>query len=187
LIRLASQIPNAISVARGLCAFPLAWLIAKERWRDALVLAFAAGMSDLLDGFLAKRFGWQSQWGKAIDPLADKLLLLATFVALTLIGAMPMWLMVIVFVRDFCIVSGALVFHLRYASLEAMPSMLGKLTTFCQIGLALTLIAERAIPAEWGVALQALMYLCATLTVASWLDYGLTWHARSKAIRENKI
>jgi phosphatidylglycerophosphate synthase len=74
-----SQIPNAITIARMVMALPLLWLLAQERFREALALALLAGTSDVVDGFLAKRYGWQSVLGGILDPIADKLMLSVCF------------------------------------------------------------------------------------------------------------
>src|SRR5580765_6764447 len=87
------HLPNLLTASRMLMVVPLAWLILDGHYRGALLVAASAGATDALDGLLAKRYGWQSWLGGVLDPLADKLLLIACFVSLDLAGAIPDWLM----------------------------------------------------------------------------------------------
>ena len=95
-----SDIPNLITVFRFLLVPPLVWLLLNDRFGAALVVFGVAGFSDGLDGFLAKRFHWTSRIGALLDPLADKLLLIASFVTLGWLGWIPVWLVVLVCLRD---------------------------------------------------------------------------------------
>ena len=87
-----AQLPNALTVSRMVMALPLLWLLASARWQAALVLALVAGATDVLDGFLAKRYGWQSVLGGILDPIADKLLLSVCFLGLWSSGQLPTWI-----------------------------------------------------------------------------------------------
>src|SRR5690349_11831815 len=105
------QLPNAITTSRMVLAVPLAWLVLAREFDEALVVAMIAGASDALDGYLAKRYRWQSWLGGVLDPLADKLMLMAAFTALTIETAIPAWLFGLVVGRDLLIVGGALAYH----------------------------------------------------------------------------
>ena len=86
------HIPNIISVLRILLVVPIAWALANERLALSIILFAVAAVSDAADGFLAKRFGWQSELGAVLDPIADKALLVTVFVTLSLMKLVPLWL-----------------------------------------------------------------------------------------------
>ena len=102
----ARDIPNLLCILRMFLAVPIAWMILGGDYLPALVLFFVAGFTDGLDGFLAKRFGWQSELGGLLDPIADKLLMFSAFVCLWVAGAVPVWLLLAVVGRDAVIVAG---------------------------------------------------------------------------------
>src|SRR5258708_24345863 len=122
-------IPNIISVIRILLVVPIAMALSHERLALAIILFSVAAMSDAADGFLAKHFGWQSELGAVLDPLADKALLAAVFVTLSLMKLVPLWLMVAAVARDVIIVPGAAAYRIFIGPLPAHPSPLSKITT----------------------------------------------------------
>lgn len=175
-----SFLPNLITFARMLLAPPLAWAILEQRPGLALVLATVAGGSDALDGFLAKRYGWQSWLGGIIDPLADKLMLLAAYLSLALTDHVSWWLFGLIVGRDLTIVGGALFYHYRIARLDAAPSIWSKATTFLQILLVLVILADLLAPAVSLEALRdGLAWLTALVTVVSGVDYVQVWSRRA--------
>ena len=127
------QIPNFLTFLRILMVLPFAASLHYEYYRQALALFFIAGLSDGIDGFIARRFNWKSRFGAIADPLADKLLLITAYVVLTVMGHLPLWLTVLVFSRDIIIVVSALGYHYLIGRYEMKPSLLGKLSTFSQI------------------------------------------------------
>jgi cardiolipin synthase len=174
------QIPNAISVARILMVAPTAWLLLQERYGAAFVLFLVAGASDALDGQLAKRFGWQTPLGGLLDPLADKLLLVVSFLCLGWLGELPAWLVGLVILRDLVIVSGATVYHLRIAPFEAEPMLISKANTVLQIVLVLAVVARQAgagLP-EGFVTLGVWVVACTTLV--SGVVYVVEWSRRAR-------
>lgn len=169
-------LPNAITVARMALAVPLALAILEGDYGLALVVALVAGGSDAVDGWLAKRFRWESWLGGVLDPLADKLMLVAAFVALTIEEASPLWLFVLVAGRDLVIVAGATAYHYLVGRLEARPTRISKLTTVVQIVYVLALLAHLTPALEvptW--LLGPLLVATAGVTVASGLDYVVRW------------
>lgn len=173
------HLPNALSLLRALSAVPIAWLIVQQQWVVAFWLALASGSTDLLDGWLAKRYRWQSRIGAALDGLADKALLLAVFVALVWIGLLPIWWLLLVLGRDSVIVLGSFAYHRLIEPLQPRPSLLGKAATFSQLVLALALmlvgIGLRLPPA----LTQTLLWLAATLTLTSGVHYVVVWARRA--------
>lgn len=173
------DIPNLITAFRFLLVPPVVIVLLNERFVTALILFGIAGLSDGLDGYLAKRYSWTSRLGEIIDPLADKLLLVSSFVTLGWLGWIPLWLVALVVLRDLVIVVGAIVFHMRIERLEAVPSMVSKLNTFAQILLVLAVIFSQGIhplPAFW---MELLMYSVLATTFWSGFDYVWTWGRRA--------
>jgi len=102
------NLPNLISAARIVLVAPVVWYILQEEYSLALLLFVIAGVSDGIDGYLAKRFHWQSRLGSILDPIADKLLIVSSYAAVTWMELIPLWLWLCVLARDVIIVSGSL-------------------------------------------------------------------------------
>ena len=176
----ASDIPNLISAGRILLVPPIAWALIQQHFLLALVLFFIAGVSDAADGFLAKYYGWTSRLGALLDPLADKFLLVTSYLALWWIGFLPLWLLVLVALRDVVIVSGAVAYNFHIARLEADPTLISKLNTLLQILLVLLVIVHQA--TGWGQRdwIAMLTYAVAATVVWSGIDYVITWSRRAR-------
>jgi cardiolipin synthase (CMP-forming) len=182
-VSLLRQIPNVISVFRILLVIPIIVLMLREEYAQALILFAVAGVSDGLDGFLAKRFQWQTWIGGVLDPLADKVLLVSTFLALGWLGRLPWWLVGLVFLRDLVIVAGALMYHYRIGKVNAEPTIISKVNTFMQILLVLVAMLAQifALPAP---LVTILIYLVAVTTVISGLDYVIKWGRRASVVHK---
>ncbi|MEN8175045.1 MAG: CDP-alcohol phosphatidyltransferase family protein [Pseudomonadota bacterium] len=174
------QIPNLISVLRILMVAPFAWALITERFGLGLVLFAVAGVSDALDGFLAKTFGWQTRLGGFLDPLADKLLLVTGFVTLGWLELLPWWLVAMVILRDVVIVSGALVYHFHVGRFDARPTYISKVNTAMQITLVLAVVVDKGLYAVAPGILTALVFLVSVTTVLSGLDYVVAWARRAR-------
>lgn len=174
------QIPNAISVARILLVGPTAWLLLGERYGAAFVLFLVAGASDALDGQLAKRFGWQTPLGGLLDPIADKLLLVVSYLCLGWLGDLPTWLVGLVIVRDLVIVSGATAYHFRVGPFEAEPMPISKANTVLQIVLVLTVVAREAGAGLPGGFVTVGVWVVAATTAASGVAYVVEWSRRAR-------
>lgn len=173
------DIPNIITVFRLLLVLPVVVLMLNQRFGAALIVFGIAGFSDAIDGYLAKRYNWTSRLGGLLDPLADKLLMLSTFITLAWLGLIPLWLVSLVILRDLVIVSGAIVYHMRIEQLDAEPSLVSKLNTVTQILLVLAVMFTQAIqelPALW---MDVLLYSVLATTIWSGLDYVWTWGRRA--------
>ncbi|MDH3871844.1 MAG: CDP-alcohol phosphatidyltransferase family protein, partial [Gammaproteobacteria bacterium] len=132
---------------------------------------------------LAKRYHWTSRLGALMDPLADKLLLVSTFITLGWLGLIPLWLVGLVILRDLVIVTGAIVYHMRIEQLEAEPSLVSKLNTFTQIMLVLAIMFTQVfgeLPALW---MDMLLYSVLVTTVWSGFDYVWTWGRKAWSSR----
>ena len=176
------QLPNLICVARMALVVPVAWLLARGEYTQTLWLFAIAAASDGLDGFLAKRFGWTTELGKVLDPLADKLLLVTVFIVLAVIGTSPVWLSVIVVVRDVVIGVGALIFKWLFGPLNGRPTMISKVNTGVQLLYVLALIAHLGPgwpPRSVVVTLGAAVFVT---TMISGVDYVITYSRRAAAV-----
>jgi cardiolipin synthase len=179
------HLPNTLTVLRMALVVPLAWMIRETRYDEAVVVAAIAGLTDALDGFLAKRYCWQSWLGGVLDPIADKLMLVACFVTLGLVGAHPDWLTWLVVGRDVVIVAGAVAWHNLVGRIHAQPTRLSKLTTVVQI---VYVLAQLLHLSHWlelpPRLLEVLIVLTATLTAASGLQYVVVWSRKALRLRK---
>jgi cardiolipin synthase len=150
-----------------------------RRYVLALGLVVLAGCSDGLDGFLAKRFDWRSRLGGLLDPLADKLLLVSTFLTLTYMALVPVWLTVVVIIRDLVIVSGGVVYQALVAPVQPEPSPASKLNTGAQLVFICATIANQG----FGLPSADLLITSGALVLAtstvSGLDYVVRWSGKA--------
>lgn len=175
------HIPNALCVFRMLLVAPIAVLLARgEFWTTLWVFAVAA-VTDGLDGFLAKRFGWTSELGKILDPLADKLLLVSVFLTLAVLGHVPIWLAATAIARDLTITGGAIAYHYLYGYPNGRPTPVSKLNTLCQIIYLLLVVGAAAFQHSAEPVLTALGALVFVTTVVSGLDYVITYSRKAIA------
>ncbi|HMB38925.1 MAG TPA: CDP-alcohol phosphatidyltransferase family protein [Wenzhouxiangellaceae bacterium] len=176
------DLPNVLTVARMLLVGPLVYLLLTDRYVAALVLAVVSGVSDWLDGALARRFDWQSKFGGVLDPLADKTLMIAVYATLAWLGHLPAWLFWLVVLRDLVIVSGGLVYHYWIEPFRAEPTRLSKFNTLCQVLLmwaVLTALAGLALP---QLFIQGLIWLVTFTLLATMFQYVAVWGLRARAI-----
>ena len=170
-----SQLPNLITIARLALAPVFVLLVNDEDYALALVVFAAAGVSDGIDGFIAKRFHFESRLGAILDPVADKLLLVSAYVMLTVLGHLPLWLVIVVVFRDLLIVGGYLVYTSMYGPVHMRPSGLSKINTFMQIALVVAVLLEQAIGASYPILILGLAYAVLLTTLASGGHYLWTW------------
>jgi cardiolipin synthase len=173
--RFELNLPNLITLARLLCV-PLAiWLIFDERYSAAFWVFVAAGLSDALDGYIAKRFDRRTRLGAVLDPAADKLLLAGVYVSLGLVGQLPAWLVALVVLRDFLIVLGFFLIHATAVPRQLDPLYISKVNTLVQITLVGFVLARLGLNIETGPATWLLIDAAALTTVLSGLSYLVRW------------
>jgi cardiolipin synthase len=166
-----ATIPNLICLLRMALTVPIVILLAEGRYGETLVLFAVAAASDMLDGYLAKTFGWTSEVGKFLDPFADKLLLVSVFITLAVIGLVPVWLAAIAVLRDVIIGAGAGVYKLLFGPVEGRPTVPSKLNTLVQLLFVIAVVwhaAFRNLPEAMVQGLGALVFVT---TVVSGIDY----------------
>jgi cardiolipin synthase len=178
-----SWLPNLISVVRILLIPPTLYAIAVEAWTLALGLFFFAGFSDGLDGFLAKRFAWQSRLGALLDPAADKLLMAGVFLTLAAVGLVPVWLAAVVILRDVVIVSGALAYQFLVAPVPGEPTRISKLNTAVELLYVLSVLGHAAFTWPPDITLTVLGAGVLVTAVVSGTDYVLAWARRAREDR----
>jgi cardiolipin synthase len=165
---------------------PIVVLLARGDYATTMWLFAVAAVTDALDGFLAKRFGWTSDLGKVLDPLADKLLLVSVFLTLAVVGLVPVWLAAAAVARDLTITGGAIAYKLWFGPLNGRPTPVSKLNTLCQILYLLVVVASAAAQREPGALVIALGALVFVTTVVSGLDYVLTYTRKAIAVSRER-
>ena len=169
------HLPNLISALRIVLVLPLAWFLLQHDFDIALLLVFIAAVSDALDGFLAKHYGWTSALGSVLDPLADKLLLVVTFLSLGYLALVPAWLVVAVLARDIIIVTGGVAYYVSIGRFDMAPTLVSKLNTLMQLVLAFGVVLAQVFdfPRMWMIEIGVWIVLATTML--SGMDYVWTW------------
>ncbi|MEJ1159200.1 CDP-alcohol phosphatidyltransferase family protein [Prosthecomicrobium sp. N25] len=169
------NLPNLISVAR-LILVPLAVAAISE---DRLDLAFwifvVAGASDAFDGWIARRWNLGTELGAHLDAIADKSLLVATYVALGIGGDLPRWLVILVVSRDLLIIGAYLLSWILGKPVAVRPLFVSKANTLAQILLAGTVLGDHAFAVDLTAAVAAGIWVVAATTVASGAAYLVGW------------
>jgi cardiolipin synthase len=175
-------VPNFLTLLRIMAIPAFLILVNNHHYAAALVLFMAAGITDTIDGVIARLANAKSDLGATMDPLADKLLVLSSFVILTWLGALPAWLLILVLTRDVVILSGYLVIYFVSTPMEVDPTFIGKLNTFMEmftIGFALLTLARPEVP--MATVNLVTWYLTGLTTTTSGVHYvysGLLWYQR---------
>jgi cardiolipin synthase len=168
-------LPNLITIARILLVPVLVWAIAAGEMRGAFLLFLAAGISDAVDGFLAKRLGMRTELGAHLDPLADKTLIVSIYVALGITAAIPRWIVILVVSRDILIIGGIMLAWFLGKPIMVRPLLVSKLNTVAQIMFAGLVLASLGFEFEAGLSQALAMYTVAGLTLLSIAFYVREW------------
>jgi cardiolipin synthase len=169
------SIPNIITLGRILLVPIVIWAIASSQMEAAFAVFVIAGVSDAVDGFLAKRFNMASELGAMLDPLADKALLVSIYMALGIFGAIPRWIVILVVSRDIMIVSAVIVSWLFDKPVPMKPLMVSKINTVAQVALAALVLASLAFDFRPGPYDVILMGLVTVFSLASVSLYLVEW------------
>jgi len=170
------HIPNALTLFRLALIVPFLVYLSQHEYVNALYTFFLAGFTDCLDGWLARHFSWQTIFGSFVDPLADKILVASSFISLALIGALPWWLVILVFVRDVSISLGVVAWYIFIQrKLDFEPSLLSKINTCLQLGLVTLCLVQLAYFKFPSYLEQILIVLTAITTSITFIDYMMIW------------
>ena len=182
----ARYIPNIITSTRIFFVPCLIWMLFQHQFERSLILVLIMGLSDALDGFLARYYSWKTTLGAYLDPIADKLMLLSAFVAFAVLGWVPWWLSAIVVARDVILLIGAVYYHLTTRQLSMEPLLISKVNTFAQIILAVSLIYSQ-VGSLHTQLLNALMTIVVCTTVTSGMRYVVEWSRRAAKIAHKQV
>lgn len=177
-----SYIPNAICILRIILVIPIIDFLWDKQYENALGLIAIAGISDFLDGFLAKKNNWRSKLGAALDPAADKILLVSLFVVLYLMDLIPFWLMATVLMRDFMILFGLALYYYFIEKPNPNPSFISKFNTNLQIFFVLFVIAGQIFSSNFDLLIQFTGALVFLTSILSGMDYWISWSIKAKQI-----
>jgi cardiolipin synthase len=169
------NIPNSITLGRIVLVPLVVWLIIDQEMLAAFVLFMLAGFSDAADGFLAKRYGWHTELGAYLDPIADKALLVSIYVTLGLAGYLPVWLVIAVVSRDILIVGAVLLSWVLSRPLLVHPLLISKVNTAAQIVLAALILAELGLGLGLEEFVGVWIWVTGVLTILSAGAYFWAW------------
>jgi len=168
-------IPNIITIGRILLVPLTIWLIFTSQFLIAFIVFLAAGISDAVDGFIAKRYGLTTELGAYLDPLADKLLLVSIYVSLSILSTLPLWLVILVVSRDILIIGAVMLSWVLDKPVQMRPLWISKFNTTAQILLAGMILAVLGLGANLGIFTTAAVYGVGALTVLSGAAYMREW------------
>lgn len=168
-------IPNLITVGRLFLVPLVIVMIVNERWDAAFIIFVAAGVSDAVDGYLARNCGMASELGAYLDPIADKALIVSIYITLAHVGAIPVWLVILVVSRDLMIVTAVILSWLLGRPVTIAPFLVSKLNTAAQIAFAALALGSRAFGVDPGLGLAVGEVVVALLTLASMTAYLAFW------------
>jgi len=160
-------VPNILTVFRILLVPVFLYFIISEEYHEAAAAFITAGVTDAVDGFIARRFNVRTELGAALDPFADKFLLVSAYIALAAKGFIPIWLMVPVIIKDSILLTGVAALKSSGRKVKIVPSVFGKATTVFQI----TTVVYAMLIADTGTAFFVLAAFTAALTVYTGIDY----------------
>jgi cardiolipin synthase len=169
------SIPNLITLGRILLVPVVVWAITAGEMRIAFALFLAAGLSDAVDGFLAKRFGMSTELGAYLDPLADKAMMVSVYVALGISEAIPHWLVILVVSRDIMIVGAVILSWVMDKPVRLKPLLVSKLNTVAQILLACLVLGALGFGLNAEILVLGLIAVVAALTLLSVMFYVGEW------------
>ncbi|MET0348042.1 MAG: CDP-alcohol phosphatidyltransferase family protein [Methyloceanibacter sp.] len=169
------NIPNSLTLGRIVLVPFVVWLIITHEMTAAFVLFLLAGLSDAADGYIAKRYGWRSELGAYLDPIADKALLVSIYVTLGFAGHLPVWLVIAVVSRDILIVGAVVLSWMLSRPLTMQPLLISKANTLAQIVLAGLVLAELGLGLGLHELVSFLIWITGALTILSAAAYFWQW------------
>ena len=181
---LKRHIPNVLTSLRILLVIPVAYYLFESNYLYSLALFLFAGISDAVDGYLARRFLWTSNFGAWADPLADKLIVGVVFVVLAIQGLVPAWLVYVTIGRDLIILCGAGTYRKIFGKIDIAPTILSKVNTVVQIlALLLVMVTLLDIPQlmKTDDMLDVVFIIVGIFSILSGVDYVISWIRRARS------
>ena len=169
------SLPNLISLGRLVLVPAIIAMIAEERWKEACIVFIIAGISDAVDGWIAKTFDLRTELGAYLDPLADKALIVSIYVALAIVAVLPATLVILVVARDMMIIGAFMISLVMRKPVKVKPLMISKLNTAAQISFAAMVLGDKAFGFSAGMWFDVSLYCVAALTLASTAAYIGQW------------
>jgi cardiolipin synthase len=167
----ALTIANLITLLRIVLVPAIVWAILSHQTLTAFVLFLLAGLSDAVDGTVARYFDQQTELGTMLDPIADKLMLVSVFISLAYLGHIPLWLVILIVSRDMLIIFGVLLAFILSLPVTIRPLWISKTNTVFQIVLAAWVLFSLAFDIEWSTATMLLEWATGLLTALSAAAY----------------
>ncbi|MFV1956465.1 MAG: CDP-alcohol phosphatidyltransferase family protein [bacterium] len=175
-----TTIPNIITMFRIATVPVLILFLHDQNYGWAFTVFLIAGISDALDGFIAKRFDMASELGAILDPLADKALIFSSYLMLMILGDLPFWLFLTVVFRDVLILAGSLIYVAFNGQVKMAPSYLSKLNTFTQIFLVVAILAQKTFGLDYTSFTDYLIYATFITTILSGVHYVWVWAVKEE-------
>ena len=175
-----SNIPNLICFARIALVIPIIRLLFQEQFLLSLLLILIAGLSDILDGYLAKKNNWRSYLGAVLDPAADKILLVSLFITLQSMDLIPLWLTLTVILRDLMIVFGLSLYRYFVGVPQPKPTRISKFNTLLQLAFIILVILAQGIQFPFAILSMVCGSLVFVTSILSGLDYWIIWSIKAK-------
>lgn len=170
------QLPNLLTAGRLCSIVPFLFFFFEKKFEIALYVFLAAGLTDALDGWLARHFHWQSLLGLFLDPIADKLLIVLSFFSLAWVQILPWWLIILVLFRDLSILVGVLAwYYVMRREIDFKPSILSKINTFMELLLVCYCLLSLVFALQHPWILDALIGVVALTTILSHVGYLWMW------------
>ena len=176
----ASSIPNLICLARIVLVIPIIRSLWQEQFMLSLLLIIIAGLSDILDGYLAKKNNWRSYLGSVLDPAADKILLVSLFLTLQSMDLIPLWLTLTVITRDLMIVFGLSLYRYFVGVPKPKPTRISKLNTTIQLVFIIFVILAQGVLFPFEIMAMVCGSLVFVTSILSGLDYWIIWSIEAK-------
>ncbi|MGE3919357.1 MAG: CDP-alcohol phosphatidyltransferase family protein [Gammaproteobacteria bacterium] len=180
-----TQIPNVITLVRFFLIIPVCWALLTNAYLSALIFFIIAGVSDGIDGFLARSYHWESRFGAITDPMADKLLMISSYACLAWLHLIPMWLFLIILLRDIWILSGVIIYRVITNELDFEATRVSKINTLLQISLVAIILINISVYHVPEIVILLMIYLVLITTLSSLFDYTSVWG--NKIIQHTKV
>jgi len=176
-----SQLPNALTLCRLLLAIPLGMLILRGDYGNALWVGFLAGITDALDGLMARHLQAFSRFGAALDPIADKLLITVAVVSFAQVELIPWYVAITIVARDLVIVCGAITYHVLIGPFEFAATRLSKINMAVQIGFCFLVLAAQVFTKIPEALIAWTTLVAVGIAIISGLDYVMAWSIKALA------